>query len=71
MPEPEKNNTTYEEPSCSVDGKQMNGHLQDSNYQVVGTYRYTKPTVTDKGKQINGSASGPEALAAVKNFFGN
>jgi hypothetical protein len=71
MPESQKNNTTYEEPSCSADGKQMNGHLQDGNQQVVGTYRYTKSTVTGKGKQINGSASGPEALAAVKDFFKN
>jgi hypothetical protein len=69
MPESEKNDTTWEEPSCSVDGKQLNGHLQDGGHQVVGTHRFIKPTVTSKGKQINGSASGPEALAIVKDFF--
>jgi hypothetical protein len=71
MPESEKNDTTWKEPSCSVEGKQLNGHLQGGSHQVVGTHRFIKPTVTGKGMQINGSVSGPEALATVKNFFGN
>ena len=63
-------NLVYE--GCTIVGRrnearQYNGNLGD----VPGSQRYTNCTVTGKGSQMNGSASGDKGLAIAAEFWGS